>query len=147
MAQLRQAGQPNDASCQSHADGDLAGMGAAGQFACCSPVVAGGRIYIAGPKLVCLNGVTGDEVWSGAGFNYGASLIMTSDQRLIVLGNRGKLRLVETDRNRGETYRELAELQVLGRDDIWSHVVFANDKLYCKDVRGRLVCLKRSDST
>lgn len=108
----------------------------------CSPVVAGNRIYIAGPELYCLDWNTGETIWQGAGFNYGASLVLTSDQRLIVLGNRGKLRLVETGGHKIKQYTELAARDTLTRDDIWSHVVLADGRLFCKDVRGRLVCLK-----
>lgn len=108
----------------------------------CSPVVAKDRIYIAGPELYCLDSNTGETIWKGAGFNYGASLVLTSDERLIVLGNRGKLRLVETGHHEIKKYKELAARETLRRDDIWSHVVLANGRLFCKDVRGRLVCLK-----
>jgi len=107
----------------------------------CSPVVAKDRIYIAGPELYCLDWNTGETVWKGAGFNYGASLVLTADERLIVLGNRGKLRLVETGDHEIKDYKELAARDTLTRDDIWSHVVLANGRLFCRDVRGRLVCL------
>lgn len=107
-----------------------------------STVVAENRIYIAGPELYCLDWNTGKTIWKGAGFNYGASLVLTFDERLIVLGNRGKLRLVESGLHKNQDYHELSARDTLTRDDIWSHVVLANGRLYCKDVRGRLLCLK-----
>jgi hypothetical protein len=49
---------------------------------------------------------------------------------------------VETGHHEIKKYKELAARETLRRDDIWSHVVLANGRLFCKDVRGRLVCLK-----
>jgi hypothetical protein len=95
--------------------------------------------------LYCLDWNTGETIWQGAGFNYGASLVLTSDQRLIVLGNRGKLRLVETGGHQIKEYAELSARDTLTRDDIWSHVVLADGRLFCKDVRGRLLGLKAGE--
>lgn len=111
----------------------------------CSPVVKAGRIYIAGPQLYCLDLETGESIWNGAGFDYGASCVLTKDDRLIVLGNRGKLRLIDTAGHRQEDYTELALRNTLTKDDLWSHVVVAANRILCKDVRGRLQCLKIGD--
>ncbi|MBD3676395.1 MAG: PQQ-binding-like beta-propeller repeat protein [Planctomycetaceae bacterium] len=108
----------------------------------CSPVVKADRIYIAGPELRCLDLNTGTTIWKGAGFDYGASCVLTKDDRLIVLGNRGKLRLIDTAGHRQSDYTELALRNTLTKDDLWSHVVVARDRILCKDVRGRLQCLK-----
>ena len=62
----------------------------------CSPLIANKRIYIAGPELFCLDFKTGETIWKGAGFNYGGFCVLTQDDRLVVLGNRGKLRLIDT---------------------------------------------------
>ncbi|MFN3148528.1 PQQ-binding-like beta-propeller repeat protein [Bremerella sp.] len=108
----------------------------------CSPVVAQGRIYIAGPELYCLDGKSGAVIWKGASYNYGASCVLTGDDRLVVLGNRGKLRLIETQGHQQQTYQELSLRSTLTRDDIWSHVVLAHDMLICKDVAGRISALR-----
>lgn len=111
----------------------------------CSPVVKAGRIYIAGPQLYCLDLETGDTIWKGAGFDYGASCILTGDDRLVVLGNRGNLRLIETSGHRQSDYQELSIRKTLTKDDIWSHVVVSENRILCKDVRGRVQCLKIGD--
>jgi len=111
----------------------------------CSPVVKAGRIYIAGPQLYCLDLETGETIWNGAGFDYGASCVLTTDDRLIVLGNRGKLRLIDTTGHKQKKYTELAVRNTLTKDDLWSHVAVAANRILCKDVRGRLQCLKIGD--
>jgi outer membrane protein assembly factor BamB len=108
----------------------------------CSPIIANNRIYIAGPELYCLDFKTGETIWKGAGFNYGGFCTLTQDDRLVVLGNRGKLRLIDTVGHQQTEYRELALQKTLTQDDIWSQVVISHGYILCKDVRGRILCLQ-----
>lgn len=110
-----------------------------------SPVLVGTRLYIPGVRLYCLDWTSGELVWEGANFNYGASLIACRDERLIALGNRGNLLLIESDaRSRGK-YVELASREVLPGNDIWSHAVLSGGSLYARDVAGNLLCLRAGD--
>ncbi|MDC0273815.1 hypothetical protein OAK91_03685, partial [Planctomycetaceae bacterium] len=84
----------------------------------------------------------GETIWKGAGFNYGGFCVLTQDDRLVVLGNRGKMRLIDTVDHQQTEYRELALKKTLTQDDIWSQVVINNGYILCKDVRGRILCLK-----
>ncbi|HSG69180.1 MAG TPA: PQQ-binding-like beta-propeller repeat protein [Planctomycetaceae bacterium] len=107
-----------------------------------SPIIHKDRVYIAGPHLYCLDWRTGETVWEGENFNYGASCVLTQDERLIVLGNRGELLLAESAVHSPEKFTALASRKTLSGKDLWSHVVLANRKIYCKDVVGNLLCLE-----
>jgi outer membrane protein assembly factor BamB len=107
----------------------------------CSPIIQGNRIYMAGPQLYCLDWTTGKTLWEGANFNYGASCLLTTDGRLVVSGNRGKLILAESAERFPTSYKELDSKRVLAGKDVWSHVVLADRRYYVKDVEGNLVCL------
>ncbi len=107
----------------------------------CSPIIQGNHIYMAGPRLYCLDWTTGKTLWEGANFNYGASCLLTTDGRLVVSGNRGELILAESAERFPTSYKELDSKRVLAGKDVWSHVVLADSRYYVKDVEGNLVCL------
>jgi outer membrane protein assembly factor BamB len=107
-----------------------------------SPVIHKDRIYLAGPRLYCLDWESGETVWEGANFNYGASCVLTGDERLILLGNRGELLLAESAVRSPEEFTRLASRKSLSGKDLWSHVILAGGRVFCKDVSGNLLCLE-----
>lgn len=66
---------------------------------------------------------------------------MTTDDRLIVWGGRGRLTLAETAASSPGRFKKLAERRPLFSADVWPHVLLANGRLYCKDCKGNLKCL------
>jgi outer membrane protein assembly factor BamB len=103
----------------------------------CTPVIHKGRVFWAWEKLRCLDWETGRPLWEGGAFGDPGSCIMTADDRLIVLGGKGDLALVDAA---GATYAELARREGLFQTYAWPHVVLSEGRLYCKDRNGNLVC-------
>ena len=86
-------------------------------------------------ELVCLEAKTGTVKWKKNGFGCGS--LMAADGKLIVLSDSGELAIVEA---RPDAYHELARHKVLdGR--CWTVPVLANGRIYCRNSRGRLVCV------
>jgi len=113
----------------------------------CTPIIHRGRVYWAWQRLHCLDFETGRPLWEGGEFGDAGSCIMTSDDRLIVWGNRGRLALVESAHRSPDEYRELARLDKVFSTEVWPHVALADGRLFCKDRLGNLKCfvLRSSD--
>lgn len=107
-----------------------------------SPIIHKDRIYMAGPRLYCLDWKTGEMIWEGENFNYGASCVLSKDERLILLSHRGDLILAESAVRSPERFTPLASRKTLSGSDLWSHVVLSHQRIYCKDVAGNLLCLE-----
>ena len=91
--------------------------------------------------LTCIDASTGEEKWKTRGFGQGT--VIYADGHLIVLGDQGKLALVEAT---PEEYREITQAQVLsGR--CWTMPTLADGKLYLRNHQ-EMVCLdlRASDS-
>ena len=113
---------------------------AKGQFSkVCTPIVHGGRVYFAWQKLRCLDWETGQLLWQGGSFGDDASMILTGDDRLIVLGVR-RLALCETEVRSPDMYTELSLRQGVGSAYTWPHVTLAERRLYARDLDGNLLC-------
>jgi outer membrane protein assembly factor BamB len=84
-------------------------------------------------RLVCLDFRTGDVKWQESGFGHGS--LVAADGCLIVLGETGRLVLVEATPTE---YREKAALQLSG-SKYWSIPALANRRLYVRDER-EIVC-------
>ncbi len=108
----------------------------------CSPVVHKGHVYWCWRGLYCLDFETGQPKWRGGRFGDTASLLMTSDDRLIVWADRGELVLVESATREPAAYKELARKRKLGENDVWPHIVLSGGSLFCKDRDGNLKCFK-----
>lgn len=89
-----------------------------------------------GKAVTCLERRTGDVIWSQAGFGNG-SLTFASG-KLIILSEAGELRIAEAS---PEGYRERGRGRIL-TGKCWSVPVLANGKIYARNARGRLVCVK-----
>lgn len=108
----------------------------------CSPVIHNGHVYWAWQQVTCLDFETGKVRWRGSRVGDPGSCIATADDRLIVWGGRGELSLIESARRSPDQCKVLASQKLLTRTDAWPHVVLANQRLYCKDRHGTLICLK-----
>lgn len=106
----------------------------------CSPVVFQGHVLSITGQLRCHEAKTGQLKWQGGRYQAPASIIATSDGRLITWANRGDLALIEGPDNSPDSYRELARTGPVFRTDVWPHVVLADGRLYCRDRDGNLVC-------
>ena len=105
----------------------------------CTPVIHGGRIYVAWNRLRCLDWRTGELVWEGPPVGDAGSVVATSDDKLTVWAGRGELLLAETSASPNKTYRELARVSRLATDDVWPHVVVSNRQILCRDRHGQLL--------
>lgn len=108
----------------------------------CSPVIHEGNVYWAWRGIHCVDFDNGRERWMGPKVGTPGSCVITSDDRLIVLGDRGDLYLVETAGRSRKKYTELAGERLRLSSEAWPHVVLANGRLYCRDRRGDLRCLE-----
>ncbi len=105
----------------------------------CSPVVHAGHVYFAWQRLWCLDWETGEERWNGGAFGDDASVIATSDDRLIVFGRRS-LALCESAVRSPQSYTELAVQKGIGEAQSWPHVAIADGRIICRDRDGALMC-------
>jgi outer membrane protein assembly factor BamB len=107
----------------------------------CSPVIQDGRFYWIFEHLMCSDLANGETIWKSPPLNaHDASLVLTSDDRLIAFFDKGRLALVETAKRSPENYTELARLAPLFDTDVWPHVVLAGGRLHCKNRDGNLKC-------
>ncbi len=84
--------------------------------------------------LKCIDANTGAEKWKTRGFGEGT--LMLADDHLIILGDRGKLGLVEAT---PKAYREIASAEVLS-GLCWTMPALANGRLYARNEK-EMVCL------
>lgn len=106
----------------------------------CSPIIHKGHVYWAWLGIHCVHIESGDERWIAPKIGTPGSCVITSDDRLISLGDRGDLILSETAAHSPHAYTELARRRLDFPSDCWPHVVLANGRLYCKDRDGTLKC-------
>lgn len=108
----------------------------------CSPVIHKGNIYLAWQKVYCLDFETGKKRWTGSRVGNPGSIIVTSDDRLIVWGGNGTLVLAESATRSPGKFAELKGFKRLSNTDAWPHVALSNGRLYCKDRSGRVICFR-----
>jgi outer membrane protein assembly factor BamB len=106
---------------------------------CChfaSPVRHGDFLYGLDESrdLTCLSLRTGQAIWRERGFMKGT--LLRVDDRLIVLGERGKLALIDAS---PKGYHELAKAQPF-RDRCWTMPALADGRLFLRDQR-QVLCL------
>jgi outer membrane protein assembly factor BamB len=85
--------------------------------------------------LKCVDALTGEEKWKFHG--YGRGSLIVADGHLIVLGEKGKLSLVEAT---PAFYKEVSSTQVFDSDRCWTSPSLADGKLYLRN-HDELVCL------
>lgn len=103
----------------------------------CTPIVHKGHVYFAWQKVYCLSLETGKLVWDGGFVGDPGSCLLTSDERLIVWGQNGRLMLVEMA-GRSKEYNELARLDRVFSAHAWPHVALGGGRLCVKDRLGNV---------
>lgn len=109
----------------------------------CTPVVHEGSVYVAWQKVRCLNWETGELRWEGGAVGDPGSCVVTSDGRVVVYGQSGKLLLVEGAGRSPDAYKELAAREKIFGALAWPHVALAAGRVYCRDRDGNLACFER----
>jgi outer membrane protein assembly factor BamB len=105
-----------------------------------SSVIFENHIYgFDGGILKCLDAETGEVKWKARGFQRGSLIV--ADGRLIVLGEQGRLALVQTDPT---AYRENGRVQIMNSRS-WTSPTLAMGKLYVRNQK-ELVCLDLAES-
>lgn len=104
----------------------------------CTPVVHKGRVYVAWQKVSCLDLATGKKLWDGGYVSDPGSIVVTSDDRLIVWGQNGRLALVESAERSPKEYTEVARLDRVFGTHAWPHVALSGGKLVVKDRSGKV---------
>ena len=105
----------------------------------CTPVIHRDRVYIAWDRLRCFDWQSGELVWQGPPVGDAGSVVITTDEKLIVWAGRGELVLAETSVSPNRTFRELARVGRLASDDVWPHVLVSNRQILCRDRHGQLL--------
>ncbi len=101
-----------------------------------SSVVQGGYLYGFDNKILkCLDVATGAEKWATRGFGHGS--LVWADGHLFVLGEAGRLALVEAT---PEAYREKASVQAL-KGKCWTAPTLVDGRLFLRNEE-EMVCLK-----
>lgn len=111
----------------------------------CSPVIVHeGSLYgfnwyindaMANQSLVCLDPVTGKQLWRKKGM--GGQMILAEDQLVMVLVS-GELVVAQAS---PKEYRELARAKLFGPQEVPVPPSLADGRLYCRTGDGLVVCL------
>ncbi|MFK7790389.1 MAG: PQQ-binding-like beta-propeller repeat protein [Phycisphaeraceae bacterium] len=104
----------------------------------CTSLFYKGHLYgFDSSKLTCINAETGKEAWSQRGLGRG-TVILAGDT-LVVLSDGGE---VLTAPATPQAFRPITKTQVIkGDDTIWTSPTLANNLLYIRGSRGKLVCI------
>ncbi len=111
---------------------------------CNASVLWNGHIYgfdgqVGGSgRLTCIDLETGQTKWAQRGLGTGS--LVLADGKLIVLGERGKLAIVEAT---PDGYKELSSAEIL-EGKCWTSPVLANGRIYARNAAGDLVCVNVS---
>ncbi|MBN2131714.1 MAG: PQQ-binding-like beta-propeller repeat protein, partial [Sedimentisphaerales bacterium] len=90
-------------------------------------------------KLTCMDLKAGQVKWAQAGLGTGS--LMLAGGKLIVLGEAGKLAIVEAS---PDGYKELASAEIL-KGKCWTVPVLAGGRIYARNAAGDLVCVDVRD--
>jgi len=103
------------------------------------PILYKGAIYgFSETTLACVDAKTGEAKWEKKGMGRGS--VAMADGKLIVLGEKGLLAIVEAT---PEGFKELASKSIL-RNKCWTAPILANGKIFARDTTkttGTLVCI------
>jgi len=109
---------------------------------CQTPVLHKGHLYgvtgVQGRKgeLLCLDFATGEVKWKREGLRVGGG-VMVADGKIVHMEDKGQLVVAEAS---PEGYKELARATVLD-SYCWTPPVLANGRIYCRNSKGKVVCL------
>lgn len=91
-------------------------------------------------ELRCIDFETGDVIWQYKDLGKGS--LMMADEKLVILGEKGKLAIAEPS---PDGYKEIASAKVLD-GTCWTVPVLSNGRIYCRNYEGELVCVDVSKS-
>jgi len=113
-----------------------------------SSVLIDGYLYgfdgqVGGKKgeIACIDFETGEKKWSKKGLGTGS--LMAAGDKLIILGEKGKLVIAQAG---PEGFKKLSSLQIL-KGKCWTVPVLANGKIYARNADGDLVCVDVSSKS
>ena len=86
-------------------------------------------------NLTCIDLETGQVKWAQSGLGTGS--LMLAGDKLVVLGEKGKLAIVEAA---PDAYKELASAEVL-TGKCWTVPVLADGRIYARNAAGDMVCV------
>lgn len=113
----------------------------------CTPVIHDGKVYLAWSNVRSVDWESGIVDWEGPRIGDAGSCIITRDQKLIVWGDQGTLLLADISANHRDRYVELARLENLAANDVWPHHAVAQQRLFCRDRKGTLICFSLKPSS
>lgn len=88
-------------------------------------------------KLTCVDAKTGKEMWDQRGLGHG-NVIMAGDT-LIILSDSGEILTAPAS---PQAFRPITKTQVIeGDKTIWTAPTLANNQLYVRGSRGKLICI------
>lgn len=88
-------------------------------------------------KLTCINAETGDEMWTQRGLGRGT--VILAGETLVVLSDTGEVLTAPVS---PQAFKPITKTKVIDGDDtIWTSPTLANNHLYIRGSRGKLVCI------
>ena len=104
----------------------------------CTSLFHEGHLYgFDSSKLTCIDAESGKEMWSQRGLGRGT--VILAGETLVVLSDTGE---VLTAPASPEAFRPITKTRVIeGDDTIWTSPTLANNLLYIRGSRGKLVCI------
>ncbi|MEO0474920.1 MAG: PQQ-binding-like beta-propeller repeat protein [Planctomycetota bacterium] len=104
----------------------------------CTSIFHEGHLYgFDSSTLTCINAETGEEKWSQRGLGRGTLIL--AGETLVVLSDKGE---VLTAPATPAAFRPVTKTRVIeGDDTIWTSPTLANNLLYIRGSRGKLVCI------
>ena len=106
----------------------------------CSPVIFENHFYWANKGLYCFGLATGKRRWMGGRYSDAGSCLVTADSRLLIWANSGDLSIAETARRSPRMATILQEKRRVFNGMAWPHIVFANKRIYVRDINGAMKC-------
>ena len=104
----------------------------------CTSVFHQGHLYgFDSAKLTCINAETGKQMWSQRGLGKGT--VILAGETLVILSDKGE---VLTAPATPDAFRPVTKTKVIDGDStIWTSPSLANNLLYVRGSRGKLVCI------
>lgn len=104
----------------------------------CTSVFHQGHLYgFDSAKLTCINAETGQQMWSQRGLGKGT--VILAGETLVILSEKGE---VLTAPATPDAFRPVTKTKVIDGDStIWTSPSLANNLLYVRGSRGKLVCI------
>jgi outer membrane protein assembly factor BamB len=106
----------------------------------CSPLVHKDKLYWVNRGFYCVDLASGKGIWKGGRFTDPGSCVMTADERLLIWANNGDLMIADSATHSPDKARILQMQRGIFRGQAWPHLVFANGRIYVRDISGAMKC-------